>query len=473
MNRSAHGPVRATLFEKVWGAHAITSRGNSTLLAVDRHFLHDLGAARGLRRIRESGYSAKAPLQTFGTPDHAVASDRRLVDATSPLRRQLLEDMHSEMSAASIRLFDLHQPEHGIVHVIGPSQGLTLPGMTIVCGDSHTSTHGAFGAMGFGIGSSEVAHVLATQSIWQERPATMRIRFEGTRPKNVSAKDIILYAIGKLGTAGARGHAVEFAGSMIRAMSIDERLTICNMSIEMGAKVGMIAPDEKIFEYLASRPLSPKGSMFEKAVLQWRSLPSDDEATFDVERSLDCGHIAPQITWGTSPEHVMAVDATLPNPDVANSEGERKAILAALAYMGLRPQMKMLGVPVDWVFIGSCANGRLSDLIEAAQILKGRKVAPGIRAWAVPGSAEVKADAERLGLAGIFKEAGFEWRDPGCSLCLGANGEFVGPQQRCISTSNRNFAGRQGPGARTHLASAAMAAAAAVTGAIADPRMLG
>jgi len=370
------------------------------------------------------------------------------------------------------RDFRQGHPGQGIVHVIGPELGLSLPGCLIVCGDSHTCTHGGLGALAFGIGSSELAHVLATQTIIQRRPKTMRVNFDGKVPFGVTAKDLILTLIGHVGAAGGTGYAVEYAGSAIRDMPIEGRLTICNLSVELGAKMGLIAPDDKTFDYIRGRPYAPKGEMWARAVAAWRTLRSDSDAVFDREVTIDVGTIIPQITWGTSPEHVLGVDGRIPDPQDIADPARRGAIEIALDYMGLKPGAPIAGTPVDWVFIGSCTNSRLSDLRAAAEVARGRKVAPGVRAWVVPGSETVKRDAVAEGLDRIFTEAGFEWREPGCSMCLAANGETVPPGQRSVSTSNRNFIGRQGPRARTHLASPAMAVAAAVSGAIADVRTM-
>jgi len=355
---------------------------------------------------------------------------------------------------------------------MAPELGLSLPGMLIVCGDSHTCTHGGIGALAFGIGSSEAVHVLATQTLRQTKPASMRIQFEGTLAAGVTAKDMILHTIGKLGTAGGRGHAVEYAGAAIRAMEVEARLTVCNLSIELGAKMGMIAPDDRTFEYVASRPLAPKGASLERAIESWRRLPSDDDATFAVEHTIDVGKVAPQVTWGTSPQDVISVTERVPDPDQESDPLRRRRMWAAIDYMGLRPGTPIAGTPIDWVFIGSCANSRLSDLRLAAQVVAGRKVAANVRAWVVPGSETVKREAQAEGLDRIFRGAGFEWREPGCSLCVAANGELIAPGQRSVSTSNRNFVGRQGPGVRTHLASPSMAVAAALTGYICDARQL-
>jgi 3-isopropylmalate/(R)-2-methylmalate dehydratase large subunit len=460
------------LFDKIWSEHALAEMdGGVTLLHIDRHLIHDLEGAPGLARIAERGYSVHNPELTFAMPDHAIASDPGRHTDTNPIGGRLLRELRQRAFAAGIRLYDLGGGQ-GIVHVVAPELGLTLPGLTIVCGDSHTCTHGGLGALAFGIGSSEVAHVLATQTLRQKKPQVMRLHFEGQRHAGVTAKDMILHAIGRFGTAAGRGYAVEYAGSAVRALDIESRLTLCNLSIELGAKIGLIAPDDTTFEYLSDRPLAPKGALFDAAVHHWRTLSSDPGAQFDVEHSVDVAQIAPQITWGTSPQDVVAIDGHVPDPDREPDTQRRKAMQASLQYMGLTPGRPLEGTPIDWVFIGSCANGRLSDLRQAAKIAAGRKVAPHVRAWVVPGSEAVKRAAEAEGLVDVFRQAGFEWREPSCSLCLAANGDAVPPQQRCVATSNRNFVGRQGVGARTHLASPAMAAAAAVTGSIADVRKL-
>jgi 3-isopropylmalate/(R)-2-methylmalate dehydratase large subunit len=380
--------------------------------------------------------------------------------------------LRSETSAVGIEMFDIDEPGQGIVHVIGPELGLSLPGCLIVCGDSHTCTHGGLGALAFGIGSSELTHVLATQALIQRRPKTMRVKFEGRLPLGVTAKDLILALIGHVGAAGGTGYAVEYAGSAIRDLPVEGRLTICNLSIELGAKMGLIAPDEKTYAYIRGRTYAPQGEMWERAVEAWRELPSDTDAVFDREVVIDVEKIIPQVTWGISPEHVIGVDGHVPDPREIADPARRAAIETALEYMGLKGGAPIMGTPVDVVFIGSCTNSRLSDLRAAAEVARGRKVAPGVRAWVVPGSETVKREAVAEGLDKIFTDAGFEWREPGCSMCLAANGETVAPGQRSVSTSNRNFIGRQGPRARTHLASPATAAAAAISGTIADVRMM-
>jgi 3-isopropylmalate/(R)-2-methylmalate dehydratase large subunit len=444
--------------------------GGVSLLAIDRHLLHDLEAGAIMKRIADRGLKARNPELTFGVPDHAVATDpRRRADST-PNSGRLLREMKDGSEAFGITYFDLDTAGQGIVHVIGPELGLSQPGMTIVCGDSHTCTHGGLGALSFGIGATEVSHVLATQTLRQTKPKTMRITLSGKLAPGVAAKDLILATIGQIGTGAGRGHAVEYAGPTVEAMTIDERLTVCNLSIELGAKIGMIAPDDNTFEYLAGRPYAPHGEMFERAVSYWRSLPTDDEARFDTEHSIDANNIAPQVTWGTSPQDVIAVDARIPDPAREADPQRRTAMEAALTYMGLTPGAAIAGTPIDWVFIGSCTNGRLSDIREAARVVTGRKVASNVRAWVVPGSEATQRAAEREGLDKIFLNAGFEWRKSGCSMCAGVNGDIIAPGMRSVSTTNRNFVGRQGPNARTHLASPAMAAAAAVSGCIADVR---
>jgi 3-isopropylmalate/(R)-2-methylmalate dehydratase large subunit len=461
-----------TLLAKIWDQHVITSLGDDTdLLHVDRHLLHDLGGSRGLIDLKSRGLAVHNPELTFATPDHAISTQRNRA-GTIKTGQELLAALRLETAANGIALFDIDQPGQGIVHVIGPELGLSLPGALIVCGDSHTCTHGGLGALAFGIGSSELTHVLATQAIIQRRPKTMRVKFEGRLPFGVTAKDLILALIGTIGAAGGTGYAVEYAGSAIREMPVEGRLTICNLSIELGAKMGMVAPDDKTYDYLRGRPYAPQGEMWQQAVAAWRQLPSDADAVFDREVVMDVEAIVPQVTWGISPEHVIGVDGHIPDPKEIADPARRGAIETALDYMGLEGGAPIAGTPIDWVFIGSCTNSRLSDLRAAAAIVRGRKVAPGVRAWVVPGSETVKRDAVAEGLDKVFTDAGFEWREPGCSMCLAANGETVPQGQRSVSTSNRNFIGRQGPRARTHLASPAMAVAAALSGAIADVRTM-
>jgi 3-isopropylmalate/(R)-2-methylmalate dehydratase large subunit len=467
------GALGRTLLSKIWDQHVIARISEDTdLLHVDRHLLHDLGGSRGLLDLKSRGLKVHNPELTFATPDHAIstASGRA---GTSKIGQELLTALRVETAASGIQMFDVDQPGQGIVHVIGPELGLSLPGCLIVCGDSHTCTHGGLGALAFGIGSSELSHVLATQALIQRPPKTMRVNFNGRLPLGVTAKDMILALIGQIGAAAGTGYAVEYAGSAIRDMSIEGRLTICNLSIELGAKMGMVAPDEKTFEFLSGRPYAPQGPTWERAVNAWRQLPSDVNAVFDKEVVIDVERIIPQVTWGISPEHVIGVNGHIPDPRRIDDPARRVAIETALDYMGLKPGAPIAGTPVDWVFIGSCTNSRLSDLRAAAEVVRGRRVAPGVRAWVVPGSETVKREAIAEGLDKLFLEAGFEWREPGCSMCLAANGETVAPGQRSVSTSNRNFVGRQGPRARTHLASPASAAAAAIAGAIIDVREMG
>jgi len=462
-----------TLLAKIWDQHVVARISEDTdLLHVDRHLLHDLGGSRGLLDLKSRSLRVHNPELTFATPDHAISTARGRA-GTSKIGQELLAALRAETSASGIEMFDVDQPGQGIVHVIGPELGLSLPGSLIVCGDSHTCTHGGLGALAFGIGSSELTHVLATQALIQRRPKTMRVRFEGKLPLGVTAKDMILALIGHVGAAGGTGYAVEYAGSAIRDMPIEGRLTICNLSIELGAKMGMVAPDQKTFEFLRGRFYAPQGEMWDRALNAWRQLPSDANAAFDKEVIIDVARIIPQVTWGISPEHVIGVDGHIPDPKAIDDPIRRAAIETALDYMGLTPGAPIAGTPVDWVFIGSCTNSRLSDLRAAAEVARGRKVAAGVRAWVVPGSETVKREAVAEGLDKLFIDAGFEWREPGCSMCLAANGETVPPGQRSVSTSNRNFVGRQGPRARTHLASPASAAAAAIVGAIADVRTMG
>ncbi|HSR81060.1 MAG TPA: 3-isopropylmalate dehydratase large subunit [Hyphomicrobiaceae bacterium] len=461
-----------TLFRKVWDDHVVMELGDDTaLLHIDRHLLHDLGGSRGLLDIKSRGLKVHNPELTFATPDHAISSAPNR-SGTSKVGLELLAALRAETSATGITLFDVGQAGQGIVHVIGPELGLSIPGSLIVCGDSHTCTHGGMGALAFGIGLSELAHVLATQTLIQRRPKTMLARFEGRMAPGVTPKDLILALIGHIGAAAGTGYAVEYAGSAIRDMSIEGRLTVCNLSIELGAKMGLVAPDETTYAYLKGRPYAPSGKLWDEAVAAWRKLPSDPGAAYNRAVVIDADSLAPQITWGISPEHVIGVDGVIPDPSHLPDPEKRQAAATALDYMGLTPGRTIAGTPVDWVFIGSCTNSRLTDLRAAAAVASGRKVSSSVRAWVVPGSEAVKQAAEAEGLDRIFKDAGFEWREPGCSMCLAANGETVPPGQRSVSTSNRNFIGRQGPQARTHLASPAMAAAAAIAGTITDVRKM-
>ncbi|MGE0420790.1 MAG: 3-isopropylmalate dehydratase large subunit [Reyranellaceae bacterium] len=462
-----------TLFEKIWRPHVIADLGGGfALLHLDRILVHDLSGARALEEVEEKGYSVARPELVFATPDHAVSTQPGRTEDTFPVGARMLRDMRKRTAQHGIRLFDLGQDGTGIVHVIGPELGITLPGVTLVCGDSHTCTHGGMGALAFGIGSSELVHALATQTLAQRTPKTMRLRFEGALPNGVTAKDMILHAIGRLGTAGGTGYAVEYAGSAVRGLPMEARFTLCNLSIEMGNKIGMVAPDDTTYQYIAGRDFAPKGAQLDAAIAHWRTLPSDGDARFDAEHVIDMKDVAPQITWGTSPEHVIAVDQAIPDPSRAPDANRKAAWENALKYQGLEPGKPIAGTRVDWVFIGSCTNSRISDLRAAAAIARGRKTSPHVTAWVVPGSERVKKQAEAEGLDKVFLEAGFHWREPGCSMCVASNGETVPPGQRSVSTSNRNFASRQGPNARTHLASPAMAAAAAIAGAITDVRRI-
>lgn len=460
-----------TLFDKVWNAHVVDALGPGVdLLHIDRHMLHDLGGGDALAQLLRGRLPVRNPELTFATPDHLVETRPGRTGGIASWADDLVQRLREQTRLAGVRLYDVGQDGQGIVHVIAPELGLTLPGLTLVCGDSHTCTNGALGALAFGIGASEVVHVLATQTLPQRRPRTLRVSFSGLLPDGVGAKDMILALIGRIGSAGGTGYAIEYAGEAVRALDMEGRMTLCNLSIECGAKVGMVAPDECTFAWLEGRPHAPQDDSWRQAVDYWRTLPTDEGASFDMEVCIDCSELAPHVTWGTSPEQVIRIDQTIPQLHLAPDEAHRKAWSDALAYMDLMPGRPILGTRIDRVFIGSCSNSRLPDLRRAARIVEGRRVARHVEAWVVPGSERVKREAEAEGLDLIFRNAGLQWREPGCSLCVGANGELVGPGQRCVSTSNRNFVGRQGPGARTHLASPEMAAAAAIAGAIVDVR---
>jgi 3-isopropylmalate/(R)-2-methylmalate dehydratase large subunit len=461
----------ATLFDKIWSSHAILVRPDgATLLHIDRHLVHD-GSGNAFRMLKEKGLAVRRPDRTFATPDHYVSTlSHDLASINEPHRRGVVEDLEANAKAAGLTLFGLSDPRQGIVHVVGPEQGLSQPGMIMVCGDSHTATHGALGALAFGVGASEVGHVLATQTLWQSKPKNMRIVIDGALGAGIHAKDVILAIIARIGTAGGVGHVIEYAGSTIRALGIEGRLTICNMSIEAGARAGMVAPDDTTFAYLHGRPYAPKGADWDKAVAYWNSLASDADALFDREVHLDAAEMAPMVTWGTNPEAAAPITERVPDPASATDAARRNSMERALAYMDLRPGMPLTDIAIDRVFIGSCTNSRIEDLRAASKVLYGRHAV--IPAMAVPGSGLVKAQAEAEGLDAIFRRAGFEWREAGCSMCVGMNGDLVAPGERCASTSNRNFVGRQGRGARTHLMSPAMAAAAAVAGKLTDVRQL-
>jgi 3-isopropylmalate/(R)-2-methylmalate dehydratase large subunit len=460
-----------TLFAKVWDAHVVTQQpGGPALLYVDLHLVHEVTSPQAFEGLRQAGRSVRRPARTVATVDHNVPTGDRGVPIADPIAARQLEALAANARDFGLELFDLRSPQQGIVHVIGPELGLTQPGMVIVCGDSHTATHGAFGALALGIGTSEVEHVLATQCLVWSRPQTMEARVTGALAPGVTAKDLILALIGRIGTAGATGHVIEYTGDAIRALSMEERMTVCNMSIEAGARAGMIAPDETTFAYLAGRPRAPSGAAWSRALEEWRELPTDPGATYDRQVELDATVVAPQVTWGTNPGMVTPVTGRVPDPADFATDAERRAVARALEYMGLAPGTPLEGLPIDRVFLGSCTNARIEDLRAAARTVRGRRVAKRVRAMVVPGSQLVKAQAEREGLDRVFCDAGFEWRNAGCSMCLGMNADVLQSGERCASTSNRNFEGRQGRGGRTHLMSPAMAAAAAVAGRIVDVR---
>jgi len=462
-----------TLFEKIWDSHVVAQEPESpAVLYVDLHLVHEVTSPQAFTGLRQRGLKVRRPDKTVATADHSIPTHDRslpILDAMAAKQIQMLEDNCREFG---VTLHGLHSPHQGIVHVIGPELGLTQPGMTIVCGDSHTSTHGAFGALAFGVGTSEVEHVLATQCLLQRRPKTFEVRVEGQLGPGVSAKDIILALIAKIGAGGGAGHVFEYTGPVIRALSMEQRMTVCNMSIEGGARAGMIAPDETTFEYMAGREFAPQGEAWERAMARWKQLPTDAGAAYDKTVMLGASALEPMITYGTNPGMGMGITGRIPDPDDLTDPNQKLALDKALRYMDLRPGEPLLGRPVDVVFIGSCTNARISDLRLAAQVFKGRKVMPGVRVLVVPGSQPIKKQAEAEGLDRIFKEAGAEWRESGCSLCIAMNGDQLQAGQYCVSTSNRNFEGRQGKGGRTFLASPLTAAATAVTGVIADPRAL-
>ncbi len=459
-----------TLFDKIWDAHVIEMFADDwALLHIDRHLVHDLSGPPALAELTARHIPIHSPELTFATPDHLVSSSpSREVDPQGST--SIWAQLRAAAMTAGVKVFDIDGGNQGIVHVMGPDLGLILPGLTVVCSDSHTCTNGAAGAIALGVGSSQSAQVLAAQVLRIQRPRSMRIRIEGPLGNGVTAKDVALHLISKLGTAAGTGRAIEYAGSTVQAMTMEERLTLCNLSVELGARTGIIAPDETTLAWLQGRPYAPKDHAWDRACSAWRELHTDDDASFDVDVRIAATEIVPMVTWGTSPEHGVGIDGVVPNPRDAPTEAQQRAWGAALDYMGLEPGRPMNGLPIDWVFIGSCANSRLTDLRAAARIVEGRTVASHITAWVVPGSEQVRANAEAEGLDQIFTAAGFQWRAPGCSMCVAANGDRVPPGARCVSTSNRNFVGRQGPMARTHLASPAMAAAAALAGALTDVR---
>lgn len=460
-----------TLIEKIWQQHAIRELGDDrTLLHIDRHILHDGTSRQAFDGLRDRNLPIRDLSLTWAVADHIVSTLPGRTAESNPAGRERIGALQANCAEFNVKFFDVNDPQQGIAHVIAPEQGLTLPGLTLVCGDSHTATNGGLGALAWGIGTTEVLQTLATQTLIQRRPKLMRLSFLGRLQPGVSAKDLILYFIGRHGAAVGTGYAVEYAGPVIRAMPIEQRMTICNMSIEFGARMGIVAPDDATFGYIAGRQHAPKGADWDRAVTAWRSLRSDDGAPFDREIEILCDDISPQVTWGNSPQDVIAVDAPIPTPDGFDDPARREAMVRAYDYMDLKPGQRLEGLPVDVVFIGSCTNSRLSDLEAAAKVVKGRKVHPGLKALVVPGSMQVKAAAESAGLDRIFTEAGFEWRNSGCSMCISSSGDLVKPGQRSISTTNRNFEHRQGPGSRTHLASPATVAASAIAGAIADAR---
>ncbi|MGK9170621.1 3-isopropylmalate dehydratase large subunit [Inquilinus limosus] len=462
-----------TLFDKIWDSHVVHRQDDGTcILYIDRHLVHEVTSPQAFEGLRMAGRKVRQPQATLAVPDHNVPTSDRSKGISDEESRIQVETLEKNAADFGVPIFTMNDARQGIVHIIGPEQGFTLPGTTIVCGDSHTSTHGAFGALAFGIGTSEVEHVLATQTLLQKPAKNMRITVEGDLPFGVTAKDMILAIIGTIGTAGGTGHVIEYAGDAVRALSMEGRMTVCNMSIEAGARAGLIAPDETTFAYVKGRPLAPKGEDWDKAVEYWRTLPSDEGARYDREVVLKAKDIVPMVTWGTSPEDVAPITGVVPDPEAAPDPNKASAWRRSLDYMGLMPGQRLSEVPVDKVFIGSCTNGRIEDLRAAAAVARGRRVADTVYAMIVPGSGLVKEQAEAEGLDRVFKEAGFDWREPGCSMCLAMNADKLSPGERCASTSNRNFEGRQGRGGRTHLVSPAMAAAAAITGRLTDVREL-
>ncbi len=463
-----------TLFDKIWDAHVVNRLEDGTcVLYIDRHLVHEVTSPQAFEGLRMAGRKVRRVENTIAVVDHNVPTGPdRLTEANEPESALQIATLEQNVRDFGVTYFPMSDARQGIVHVVGPEQGISLPGMTIVCGDSHTSTHGALGALAFGIGTSEVEHVLATQTLLQKPAKNMLVRVDGKLPAGCTGKDIMLAVIGKIGTAGGTGHVMEFAGEAISALDMAGRLTMCNMSIEAGARAGLVAPDETTFEYIRGRPYAPKGEDFDRAVEYWKALPSDEGAHYDVVVELRAEDIIPQVTWGTSPETVIPITGSVPNPATEQDEAKRAQMERMLSYMGLQAGQKIAGTKVDVVFIGSCTNSRIEDLRAAAAVARGRHVADGVRVLVVPGSGLVKQQAEAEGLAQIFTDAGFEWREAGCSMCLGMNPDKLKPGERCASTSNRNFEGRQGPGGRTHLLSPAMAAAAAITGKITDVREL-
>ena len=467
-----NGPT--TLYDKIWESHLVDARDDGTcLLYIDRHLVHEVTSPQAFEGLRNTKRSVRRPDLTLAVADHNVPTSDRSIGIEDEESRIQIETLDQNCADFGVELYDMHDIRQGICHVIGPEQGFTLPGTTMVCGDSHTATHGAFGCLAFGIGTSEVEHVLATQTMIQTKAKNMRVTVDGELPIGVTAKDMILVIIGEIGTAGGTGCVVEFAGEAVRSLSVEGRMTMCNMTIEAGARAGLIAPDEKTFEYLKGRPKSPKGSTWEASVEYWKTLKTDNDASFDIEVTLQGGDIIPQVTWGTSPEDVLPITGRVPHPADETDPNRRNKMERSLEYMGLEPGLPLKEIRIDRMFIGSCTNSRIEDLRAAAQVADGRKVADHVSAMVVPGSGLVKEQAEQEGLDKVFIEAGFDWREPGCSMCLGMNADKLAPGERSASTSNRNFEGRQGPGGRTHLLSPAMAAAAAIKGYLTDVRDLG
>jgi len=460
--------VPRTMFEKIWDDHVVDTEAGRTLLYIDLQLVHEVTSPQAFEGLRTAGRRIRRPERTVATLDHNVPTTDRSLPIEDPVSRQQIEALRANCRQFGVRLYDLDDPRQGVVHVIGPELGLTQPGMTIVCGDSHTATHGAFAALAFGIGTSEVEHVLATQTLVQQKPKTFEIRVDGRLPQAVTAKDLILYLIGRISTSGGTGYCIEYTGEAIRALSMEERMTVCNMTIEAGARSGLVAPDETTFAYLRGREFAPED--FDSAVERWKKLPTDDGAGYDRVETFNAADVAPQVTWGTNPGQVVEIGGKVPDPADFAEPSQQKAVAAALEYMGLKPGTPMTDVRIDRAFIGSCTNGRIEDLRAAAAVVRGRRIADGVEALVVPGSGLVKRQAEAEGLDKIFIEAGFQWREAGCSMCLAMNPDKLEPGQRCAASSNRNFEGRQGKGGRTHLVSPAMAAAAAVAGHFVDVR---
>lgn len=465
--------MKKTMYEKIWEQHLVHEEpGKASLIYVDRHLMHEVTSPQAFEGLKLAGRKVRNPRSILATLDHCVPTKNRDKPIADPIARKQVETMIENCRVHGLNLYDMQSPDNGVIHIVVPEHGFVHPGMVTVCGDSHTATHGAFGALAFGIGTSEVEHVMATQTLQQKKSKTLLVNIDGVLSPYCTAKDIALTVIGHIGTAGGNGHVIEFAGEAVRALSMEGRMTLCNMAIEAGARAGLVAPDEKTYQFLKGREFAPQGGDWDAALAYWQSLPSDEGAEFDRVVNINAADIAPQVTWGTSPEQVVGVNGCVPSPDSFDDEGKRQACQSALNYMGLEANTKLTDVPIDYVFIGSCTNGRIEDFRAAAEIAKGTKVHQRVTAIAVPGSARVKKQAEDEGLDKIFIEAGWEWRDPGCSMCLAMNGDQLAEGQRCASTSNRNFEGRQGKGGRTHLLSPAMAAAAAAAGHFVDIRHL-